>query len=258
MNLFGLTDRGLIRKENQDSYDIWLKEDTMLAVVCDGMGGALSGNVASSMTTEIFSDCMRNLGEETPSTAMLEALEQANEQVFCRSVDDPKCAGMGTTIVAAYIQPDWHTTVLNVGDSRAYLIRYDHITQITRDHSLVADLVEKGKITPEQARTHPNKNIITRAVGTEAHTPGDIYELDLVPGEYVLLCSDGLSNVVTEQEIQFEVIFGGEIDTCCQRLLDIALERGAPDNVTIVLATVGIIDNDVDLDEFEEGGADRG
>ena len=126
-------------------------------------------------------------------------------------------------------------TLLNVGDSRAYLINEGGIRQITRDHSVVEDLVSSGRLTREEARNHPRKNLITRALGCEPQLRADLFHIDVEQGDYLLLCSDGLSNLLAEQEILYEVIHGGEGDTCCQRLLEIALHRGAPDNVTVVL-----------------------
>ena len=120
-------------------------------------------------------------------------------------------------------------------DSRAYHVTPEGITRVTRDHSLVEDLVERGDLTRDQARVHPHKNLITRALGAESHLRADCFYLQALPGHYLLLCSDGLSNVVTDQELLYEVIHGGAAVTCCERLLDIALKRGAPDNVTAVL-----------------------
>ncbi|HIY16701.1 MAG TPA: SpoIIE family protein phosphatase, partial [Candidatus Intestinimonas stercorigallinarum] len=123
----------------------------------------------------------------------------------------------------------------NIGDSRCYLVQPEGISRITRDHSLVEDLVARGQITPEQARQHPQKNLITRALGAEAKLRADLYRQDLTDGDALLLCSDGLSNTVTDQELLYEVLHGGPGEDCCRRLLDIALSRGAPDNVTAVL-----------------------
>ncbi len=239
MNVYGITDRGLVRRQNQDCYDSCTLDDAVFAVVCDGMGGARGGNVASRMAVDCVIAVVERDRREEPGAVMNQALAEANEAVLERSLSDPDCSGMGTTLVAAWLQADRHGFVLNVGDSRAYQISADGITQITRDHSLVADLVARGKITPDEARNHPNKNIITRALGTERHTEGDLFEVDLAPGDHILLCSDGLSNVVTEQEILYEVLYGGEEVTCCSRLLEIAMHRGAPDNVTAVLICAG-------------------
>ena len=137
-------------------------------------------------------------------------------------------------MVAVYLDGK-KAMVLNEGDSRAYLITPETIFQVTQDHSLVEDLVRRGELTPEQARIHPNKNLITRALGAETNLHADLFELDVEPGQYFLLCSDGLSNVVSEQEILYEVLHGGPVEQCCTRLLEIAIKRGAPDNVTVVL-----------------------
>lgn len=244
MNVYGITDQGLIRRENQDHYEYWNREQGVLAVVCDGMGGAKSGNVASHLAVEAFMDELDKADPAEPVKEMNRALSLANETVRQRSLTDPDCSGMGTTLVAAWVQPDLHAFLLNLGDSRAYLVRASGISQITRDHSLVADLVAHGKITPEQARTHPNKNIITRALGTDRRAEGDIFEVDLEQGDFILLCSDGLSNTVTDQEILYEVLYGGMDSTCCKRLLEIALKRGAPDNVTAVLICTGEEENE--------------
>ena len=141
---------------------------------------------------------------------------------------------MGTTAVVAVVLNEG-VAVLNVGDSRCYQVDDQAIVQVTRDHSLVNDLVLRGDLTPEEARHHPARNLITRALGVEETVKPDVYLLQRKEGSYLLLCSDGLSNTVTDPEIQYEVIHGGEPEDCCQRLLDIALMRGAPDNVTAVL-----------------------
>ena len=239
MNVYGITDRGLVRKQNQDCFDCLSREDAVFGIVCDGMGGAKSGNIASQLAVDIFLEELERSADTQPVLALNSALEIANAQVHQRSRTDPDCNGMGTTLVAAWVQQDLHGYVLNVGDSRAYHVSQHGIHQITRDHSLVADLVARGKITPEAARTHPNKNIITRALGTDRHTDGDMFEVDLESGDYILLCSDGLSNLVTDQEMLYEVLYGGMDSTCCRRLLEIALQRGAQDNVTAVLICTG-------------------
>ena len=152
---------------------------------------------------------------------MERAAALANRQVFRRAVEDENCVGMGTTLVAA-LAGEEEALILNEGDSRAYHISEESgISQVTRDHSLVEDLVERGELTRDQARVHPHK--------------ADSFRRELTEGDFLLLCSDGLSNVVSEQEILYEVVHGGEACTCCRRLLDIALHRGAPDNVTAVL-----------------------
>ena len=144
---------------------------------------------------------------------------------------------MGTTLVSA-ISYDAGVVVTNVGDSRAYHITEDGITRVTKDHSLVESMVDRGDITEEEARRHPSRNLITRALGPDISADCDGYICPMNAGEYLLLCSDGLSNIVTDQELLYEVIHGGEPADCCQRLLNITMSRGAPDNVTAVLIQI--------------------
>lgn len=239
MNIWGITNTGSVRQQNQDAYRVEpLPEDGLLAVVCDGMGGARSGNVASQMAVHLFGDAVLEGFQlpqvPSPDELLRTAAELANERIYDRALNDPSCLGMGTTLVAALVR-EGTVHVINVGDSRAYAISRAGIRRVTRDHSVVEDLVARGEITPDEARLHPQKNLITRALGADAAAQPDLYQLPAVPGEFLLLCSDGLSNVVTDQELLYEVIHGGASDQCCQRLLDVALSRGAPDNVTAVL-----------------------
>lgn len=239
MNVWGITDVGAVRKQNQDSYHIERPaEDMALGIVCDGMGGAKAGNVASLLAVETFLETARSQPLEQwrnePEALLHFAAEQANAAVHFRACVDADCRGMGTTMVTALVVGD-RAYILNIGDSRCYLVQPEGISRITRDHSLVEDLLARGQITPEQARQHPQKNLITRALGAEAKLRADLYRQDLTDGDALLLCSDGLSNTVTDQELLYEVLHGGPGEDCCRRLLDIALSRGAPDNVTAVL-----------------------
>ena len=236
MQVWGVTHRGAVRQQNQDAFSIRTLDDgRIIALVCDGMGGARAGNVASSMAVELFMEqFLKESGASGDEERMERAADLANRQVFQRSTQEADCAGMGTTLVAA-LAGGQEAVILNEGDSRAYHVNEDGIVLITRDHSLVEDLVERGELTRDQARCHPHKNLITRALGAEPVLMADCFRQPLSPGDYLLLCSDGLSNVVDEQEMLYEVIHGGEAETCCQRLLEVALDRGAPDNVTVVL-----------------------
>lgn len=238
---WGVTDKGAVRQQNQDAYYLDVPaEGLAVAVVCDGMGGARAGNVASSLAVETFVDALRGYNADPdmePGGLLSAAAELANAAVFCRAGSDPECCGMGTTMVAALVAA--HAAyILNIGDSRCYLVTPEGIVKVTRDHSVVEDLVARGEITPEEARLHPRKNLITRALGAEEHIRSDLYHADLQAGDCLLLCSDGLSNVLTDQEMLYEIIHGGDIGDCCARLLEIALSRGAPDNVTAVLVQV--------------------
>ena len=243
MQSWGLTDPGCVRAQNQDSYTIeHLDRHTLLCVVCDGMGGAKSGNIASTLALDVFvQEVKRNYNSSLDMEAVDHVLERAvklsNFTVFDQSQQFPEFDGMGTTLVAVLIRRR-QTFVVNVGDSRAYCIGSSGIRQVTVDHSLVELMLQKGEITPEKARFFPGKNYITRAIGTEPMVQCDIFHLDLNRGDFMLLCSDGLSNLVDDQEILFEVVHGISRNRCCQRLLDIAKNRGAPDNVTSILVQV--------------------
>ena len=242
MNIWGKTDTGIVRQQNQDAmFFERLNEDTYLAVVCDGMGGAAAGNVASELAISVFVGSIKeSLMEDSPliNDVLRCACIEANSTVIDRANHNADYAGMGTTLVAALVQ-DETAYIANVGDSRAYYVTQTGISRITRDHSLVEDLVAKGELTEEEARNHPQRNLITRALGAEDGTDADIYTHALAQGSFLLLCSDGLSNMMSEQEILFELIHGGESADCCQRLVSIACSRGAPDNVTVVLLEKG-------------------
>ena len=243
MQYWGLTDPGCVRPQNQDSYTVErLDRNTVLAVVCDGMGGAKSGNIASSLAADVFVQEVRrtwtaSMNQEKINQMLYSAVKLANFTVFDQAQQFEEFDGMGTTLVAVLVRSR-HVTVVHVGDSRAYRINNDGIWQMTRDHSLVQMMVERGELSREMAKSYPGKNFITRAIGTEPIVECDISHLELTKGEFLLLCSDGLSNVLDDQEMLFEVIHGVNKQDCCQRLLDIAKGRGAPDNVTSVLVGV--------------------
>ena len=243
MQCWGLTDPGCVRKQNQDTYQIQqLDRNTVLCVVCDGMGGAKSGNVASSLAADVFVQEVQrswhgNMDREKTDQVMRSAVKLANFTVFDQARQFAEFEGMGTTLVAVLVHGR-RVTVVNVGDSRAYSVDSDGIQQITRDHSVVQMMVERGEISREQARTYPGKNLITRAIGTEPIVECDVFHREMDRGDYLLLCSDGLSNTMDEQEILFEVVHGVKKEHCCQQLLNIAKNRGAPDNVTSVLIQI--------------------
>ena len=243
MQYWGLTDPGCVRRQNQDTYQIQqLDRNTVLCVVCDGMGGAKSGNIASSLAADVFVQEVHrswnaSMDREKTDQVLRGAVKLANFTVFDQAQQFAEFDGMGTTLVAVLVRGRKVTTV-NVGDSRAYSIDADGIHQITTDHSLVQMMVERGEITQEQARTYPGKNLITRAIGTEPIVECDIFHREAARGDFLLLCSDGLSNTMDEQEMLFEVVHGVKKEHCCQRLLNIAKNRGAPDNVTSVLVMI--------------------
>ncbi len=243
MRYWGLTDPGCVRAQNQDAYQMeQLDRNTALCVVCDGMGGAKSGNIASTLAVDVFVQEVRrswtsSMNQEKINQMLYSAVKLANFTVYDQAQQFEEFDGMGTTLVAVLIH-NRHVTVIHVGDSRAYRVNADGIWQMTRDHSLVQMMVERGELSQEMAKSYPGKNFITRAIGTEPIVDCDISHLELAKGEFLVLCSDGLSNVLDDQEILFEVIHGVNKQDCCQRLLDIAKNRGAPDNVTSVLVEV--------------------
>lgn len=240
MQCWGLTDPGCVRPQNQDTYQVVrLDNNTCICVVCDGMGGAKSGNVASALAADVFvqeisRNWMSGMDEPHLDQMLSNAVKLANFTVFDQAQQFEEFNGMGTTLVAALVHSG-HVSIIHVGDSRAYGINHNGIRQLTRDHSLVQLMVERGELTQEQARHYPGKNVITRAIGTEAVVDSDLDHWDMQRGDCLLLCSDGLSNMMDEQEILFEVVHGVNKEFCCQRLLEIAKNRGAPDNVTGVL-----------------------
>jgi protein phosphatase len=206
------------------------------------MGGAKSGNIASSLAIDVFVQEIKRTWNVALSGSKIDqmlrsAVKLANFTVFDQAMQFEEFAGMGTTLAAALISGR-RVSVVNVGDSRVYAITRTGIHQLTRDHSLVQMMVERGELTPEMARTYPGKNFITRAIGTEPVVTCDLFHHRLERGDCLLLCSDGLSNMMDDQEILFEVVHGGDKAQCCQRLLDIAQNRGAPDNVTSVLIQI--------------------
>ena len=243
MQCWGLTDPGCVRPQNQDAYQIeQLDRNTALCVICDGMGGAKSGNVASSLAVDVFVQEIKRTWTSSMSTAKMDqmlrgAVKLANFTVYDQAVQFEEFTGMGTTLVAALISGR-DVTVVNVGDSRCYHVSQNGIRQLTRDHSLVQMMVERGELTPELARSYPGKNFITRAIGTETVVECDLFRHRLERGDCLLLCTDGLSNMMDDQEILFEVVHGINKQQCCQRLLTIAKNRGAPDNVTSILVQV--------------------
>lgn len=239
MHVLGVSDIGLVRKENQDAYLIRETGGHTICVVCDGMGGAAGGKLASKIATETFVLELENLltpdmGAEAILRASAQAVALANLAIRKEAAKSAEYQNMGTTLVAA-VTYEGGAAISNVGDSRAYHISEDGITRVTKDHSLVERMVDRGDITAEEARRHPNRNLITRALGPDADAQCDGYLCAVEPGDYLLLCTDGLVNTVTDQEMLFEVIHSTEAETCLDRLLALAKRQGAPDNVTAVL-----------------------
>lgn len=243
MNCFGLTDKGRTRPENQDSFLIedCEKASCSILALCDGMGGANAGGLASQLSAKAFVNHVYHHLSTFPTRlsdyprVMLEACDEANGVAWAYSQFGDHLTGMGTTLVAAVLRRNGSGYVLNVGDSRAYHLHRHTLRQISRDHSLVEELLEAGIITPEQALHHPQKNVITRALGSDQDVTADTFEVNLGPGDCLLLCSDGLSNIVPEDEITAVLNDSPTAEAACRDLMELALSRGAPDNVTIVV-----------------------
>ena len=236
---WSLSDAGLIRRENQDSFLVVNEPgQPWFAIVCDGMGGVAGGKAASRIACEVFGGALRAQSRggapaEAVKKICITGLQEANRAVR-EAAQEIGCDGMGTTLVAA-CECREGAVLCNIGDSRAYLINSEGIVRLTRDHSYVEKLLSRGEITAEEARRHPNRNLITRALGPDNEAQCDLYVTALEEGDMLLLCTDGLVNTVEDQEMLFEALYGGDLKTCPERLIEIAKSRGAPDNVTVVL-----------------------
>ncbi len=256
MVFYGKTDVGMRRSVNQDNFIIRAYADTVLsALVCDGMGGANGGSIASAMAARAYMEVLDRCEEAFPLFArmtdeeiydmLVEASLEANHVVYQKGNADQSLAGMGTTLVGVLVLPDVIYTI-NVGDSRMYMTGDGTIRQITKDHSYVQYLVDMGKMTPEEAKNSRNRNIITRAVGTERTVNADIFTTPHKDyrGECILLCSDGLTNHVEPEEIGAlltgvrETAKRDGLRSVCEELVEKANERGGSDNITAVLAIV--------------------
>ena len=237
MRVYSATDVGQKRKMNQDY--VFVSENPVgnlpnLFVVADGMGGHNAGDFASSHAVQILVDEIRKDADFNPIKVLRHAIETANSAILDRAQKEESLRGMGTTIVAATIVGHY-AYVANVGDSRLYLIQ-GKIRQITKDHSLVQEMVRMGEIKPEEARNHPDKNIITRALGAERTVDIDFFDLKMEPGSTILMCSDGLSNVVEDSKIE-EIILDqtNELPKKGERLLSEANRNGGKDNIAVIL-----------------------
>lgn len=238
MNVFGKTDTGRVRPNNQDSYVCGrLFADTVFAVVCDGMGGANGGNVASAMAIDILShrivDGFREGMNENSVRNLLEsAIAAANTEIYDASMADPELRGMGTTVVAAIVSAG-RVHIAHVGDSRAYLLADGRIEQITRDHSIVQQMVEKGQLTEAEAKNHPRKHFITRALGVEDTVTCDYTDFLFPENGVLLICTDGLTNMV-EADYIYGIVAKAGAEQAVPLLLDAANEAGGNDNITVV------------------------
>ena len=238
---YAVSDPGRRRRRNEDSYVV----RPPLFAVADGMGGAQAGELASRIAVEAMGEESGSSGEERVATL----IREANRRVFARSHEDAAASGMGTTMTAALVGDDGTVTIGHVGDSRAYLLRSGRLEQLTEDHSLVAELVRSGRLSAEEAESHPQRSVITRALGTDRDVDVDVFTVRAEPGDLFLLCSDGLTTMVDDEEILSVVSEGrGDLEATARDLVSRANRGGGEDNITVVF---------FELEESEPVGDDE-
>lgn len=238
MKTYSVTDVGRKRESNQDF--VYCTAEPVgrlmnLFIVADGMGGHNAGDYASRFAAQEFVHCVQNSAKKTIISTIEDAICQTNHELLKKAQENEELSGMGTTFVVATV--DKNTLyVANIGDSRLYLIRQDKIRQITQDHSLVEEMIRRGEVRREEARFHPNKNVITRALGANVDIVPDFFEVKLLPEDVILICSDGVSNMVDDAEI-LSIIreYRGDVEKAGQQLLMKANEYGGRDNISILL-----------------------
>ncbi|MCR5476556.1 MAG: Stp1/IreP family PP2C-type Ser/Thr phosphatase [Lachnospiraceae bacterium] len=234
---FSRTDIGKKRKLNQDyifSSDEKIGNLSNVFIVADGMGGHAAGDLASKSAVEVITRSIGESFESNPSIILRKAIEAANERVFEVAEANPELEGMGTTVVAATFIGRF-LQVANVGDSRLYVIHDREIRQVTVDHSLVEEMVRRGAVTREDSSHHPKKNIITRAVGVKETVDVDLFTEELEDGDMVLLCTDGLTNMVSDERIRMTVAASRDVTEAVIHLVDEANEQGGKDNISVIL-----------------------
>ena len=229
------TDVGCLRDHNEDSLAV----SPPLYVVADGMGGHAAGEVASEIAVNTI---VATVPAHADAQGLADAVVEANREVIEASHDERGREGMGCTVTAAMLEGE-RLVIAQVGDSRAYLMHKGELQQVTRDHSLMAELIEAGDITPEEARVHPKRSVITRALGSDPLMQPDIYELNVEAGDRLLLCSDGLSTMLTDDKIASTLSRIGDAQRCASQLVNEAIEAGGYDNITVIV---------VDIDGFKE------
>lgn len=242
MKIIAKTDVGKVRSSNQDSYAAGeFRNGVAWAVVCDGMGGNAGGNIASSAAVKSISERITN-GYRDNMTAssirnlLMTAITNANYEIFDLAEESEELEGMGTTVVAA-VMTESTVYIAHAGDSRAYIVGADEITQITRDHSVVQNMIEKGEITEEEAQQHPQKNLITRALGVDEILKVDFSVQDITADDVLLLCTDGLTNYVKDEDI-YRIVRESGVTDFAASLVELANEHGGGDNITVVAVSV--------------------
>lgn len=240
MEGYFLTDCGKVRKTNEDAGAVFYHDtDGVLAVVADGMGGHQAGEIASHLAVstiqKLFEDTVFPTTISRAESWIHEAIVQANDAVYQKALKDEILQGMGTTIVLALCEKEF-VVIGHIGDSRCYLWNEEtELTQITSDHSLVNELVKTGHISPIDAEEHPRKNVLTKAVGTDEHITPDIKTIEWQENDRLLLCSDGLSNKITDEELAYSLATMEQLATTANQLIHLANERGGEDNITLAI-----------------------
>jgi len=225
----GVSDTGRRRRRNEDSYVC----EPPLFAVADGMGGAQAGEVASRLAAAVLQEVN---GEQLSRGAIAELIQEANRRVFQRSNEDAAASGMGTTLTVALVESSDTVAIGHVGDSRAYRVRDGRLEQLTEDHSLVGEMMRSGKLSAEEAEAHPQRSVITRALGTEPDVDVDTFTVETQPGDVFLLCSDGLTTMVPDREILSLLdASGGDLERAARRLVEAANRSGGEDNITVVV-----------------------
>jgi PPM family protein phosphatase len=239
---FSATDKGLVRPGNEDSFLLYEPEDKevlkrkgIIAIVADGVGGNLGGKKASETAVEVIREHYMKASADVIS-ALSQAIEIANSSIYTLSGKNEQFRGMATTCTALVLE-DEKGFVGHVGDSRAYLFRNGDFTQITNDHTLVEAFVREGLITREQARNHPQRNIILRALGSKDTVDVETHIVDLLPGDMILLCSDGLHGMVPHKKM-ISVLASFPLEEVCTKMVELANQAGGPDNITVVIIRV--------------------
>jgi protein phosphatase len=247
----GLTDPGRQRRRNEDAFVC----EPPLFAVADGMGGAQAGELASRLAVSALRD-YHAADHLDPEERLRAVVREANRRVFERAAADTLAQGMGTTVTAALVEGS-RVTVGHVGDSRAYLLRHGALSQLTDDHSLVADLVRSGRLSPQEAETHPQRAVITRALGVDQDVDVDAFTVRAAPGDVLLLCSDGLTTMVSDAEIGRIVRESASLDAAARTLVDAANRRGGEDNVTVVLLRLEADESEAESEVEPAGGWDE-
>ncbi len=233
--VLGKTNVGVIRKVNEDNYFCWEENDRFIMVVSDGMGGHKAGSVASFLVVSAIKDyAQKHDMFENPSRMIKNAISYANEIVYLQACSHKDRAGMGATVVVA-VGKGRKAYIGNLGDSRAYVINQNGILQITEDHSYVNELVKNGVLTPEEAKEHPKKNEILKAIGVANGVFPDVFEISLKSSDKLLLCTDGLTNMVEDEAISDIINSKDDNETVLTKLIDLANQNGGTDNITVVV-----------------------